>query len=1327
MEKKYFLPDNIKHFPSILLIGIFFLLAAFGARSFSADKALFKSNFSDLKENWEVWDDPAASGAQKSSQWRAGLAELSGISNKDKKVATILLAGEPSWQNYAVETTLLNDRSGGYLTGVIFGYQDPEHFYHAGYNLELNRFEVEARTPEGFILLASYKIKYPAKEAIPLSLEFAGNRIRLTANHKSVIDIVDGRYRNGRFGLGTSNLGNGRVLFGPVAVKSIAPASLLAPEMKDLLAGSRGAKVITEAFTKDFSRLIDHEGTLVGAEKPDLSSMNLNLSKETLPIEAVFAFPQEKEVEIHKIELQLTPSKFPGQVEILVSGEPDGSFESIGMLDVKPEKNSTQEIPVNPTKAKFLKLRIHSLTEPTNKTLGIMELYVYGFDPDQQGMSPSASTGIEPGKVLFQDDFSSGLTDRWEVWDDASASPQKSKWDIVLTEYSGIRNKLRVPASLLTAGEKTWTNYSVRSHLYIESSPGNLTGLVFGHRDSEHYYIVGYNLKNGYELRAKTPIGFETLAFARMNIPRNQFVPIQVDFLEKRMLFKAGGEILFDLDNQLYPSGKVGVGTSNLGRGAVMFKGLEVTQLDPQTLRSRDLQDLLAGNRGATVIYRPSIPKGNHFAEAIDHSLENDRDMGNRYNLDLAKSPLPEEAVFCFPQERFVEIHRIGVKLGNSSFPKEIKFWVTDQTPKTGFVPLTTITLEPEKDSYQEFNVNPTRAKYLKIQITSSHDPKSIHILDIFVKGYFMEKASHRAEREAFEDTKLQEKEGNNSPAAAQALPLEQALKGEVAREDVDYYKISLKGHSGNTLNLRIDSADIIRPEYELQTPEGDAVKPSHVSNAGTWMKVSYQLQSSDYYLKIWRPDAFLSIVYDDSGSMKRNVKTVKRVLTGYLDRLGEGLNLRLLKYTGEPKFLSEFTNNPDELKEALVKQVKGGGGTDTFKGLSAAVGSLKAQPGSRAVLAIFDVIDCSGSDCLQKYLRLWDAILDDAVSFNVIALSPEWDKNTPYFNNTREQIFKEIAYASRGQFYHSPFDEQIAESSDQIFKQLTSPSIYRIEAEWIQTETKPGSIEVLFEEGAEKQAAKNVELILDASNSMWGQIQGEAKITIAKEVLNQIIDGLPDEMNVGLRMYGHRYKLNDSKACQDTELVAPIGPIDKTRLNAEVDKVTPRGKTPLVHSVLEGIKDFKDIKGGMIVLISDGIESCDGDIDSIAPAVQDAGLELKVNIIGFDIKDAEAREQLEAIAASTGGAYLDARDSDQLLSSLEQTLKVEFVLLDAEGNIKVKGTVGGKPVEILEGTYTLRLLVDPEPIEMEVSVRPDQTLQLHLKKDNQTWKIQEK
>jgi hypothetical protein len=270
----------------------------------------------------------------------------------------------------------------------------------------------------------------------------------------------------------------------------------------------------------------------------------------------------------------------------------------------------------------------------------------------------------------------------------------------------------------------------------------------------------------------------------------------------------------------------------------------------------------------------------------------------------------------------------------------------------------------------------------------------------------------------------------------------------------------------------------------------------------------------------------------------------------------------------------------------------------------------------------------------------------------------------------------------------------------------------------------RPGSIEVVFVEDTVKRATKNVELIVDASNSMWGQIQGVSKISIAKEVLEQIISGLPDEMNVGLRLYGHRYGLNDRRACQDTELNVPIGPVAKDQLIATVKAIQPKGKTPLVFSVLEAGKDFKDIESGSIILITDGIESCEGDINSIAPALKESGIELKVHIIGFDIKEEEARKELEAIAQSTDGMYLDAKDSQELLSSLEQTLQIEYEIVDETGEVKAKGIVGGDAIRIMEGTYTLRVLLEPEPIEIAVTVNPGQKSRLQLKKERDTWTI---
>jgi hypothetical protein len=268
------------------------------------------------------------------------------------------------------------------------------------------------------------------------------------------------------------------------------------------------------------------------------------------------------------------------------------------------------------------------------------------------------------------------------------------------------------------------------------------------------------------------------------------------------------------------------------------------------------------------------------------------------------------------------------------------------------------------------------------------------------------------------------------------------------------------------------------------------------------------------------------------------------------------------------------------------------------------------------------------------------------------------------------------------------------------------------------------GFIRVDFEQGAEKEASKNVEIIMDASNSMWGQIGGEAKITIARKALTQIINGLPDSMNVGMRVYGHRYGLNDKLACTDTQLLVPIGPVAKAQLIDTVNKIQLKGKTPLVLSVLEAIKDFEKIPNGSVILVTDGIESCNGDIKSIGPAVKKSGLELKVHIVGFDIKEKEARAELEAIAKSTEGRYLDAKNAGELLSALEQTLKLEYVVLNEKGEEAGRGIVGGEPVKLKEGSYTLRVLLAPQSIEIKLTIKPGATETPTLKKTLDKWTL---
>jgi Ca-activated chloride channel family protein len=70
----------------------------------------------------------------------------------------------------------------------------------------------------------------------------------------------------------------------------------------------------------------------------------------------------------------------------------------------------------------------------------------------------------------------------------------------------------------------------------------------------------------------------------------------------------------------------------------------------------------------------------------------------------------------------------------------------------------------------------------------------------------------------------------------------------------------------------------------------------------------------------------------------------------------------------------------------------------------------------------------------------------------------------------------------------------------------------------------------------------------------MWGQIEGKAKIDIAKEVLTGLIKDLPAGVDVGLVVYGHRSKGD----CNDVEELAPLGAPDKAALIEKVNAISP-------------------------------------------------------------------------------------------------------------------------------------------------------------------------
>ncbi|MCB1622492.1 MAG: VWA domain-containing protein, partial [Thiothrix sp.] len=179
--------------------------------------------------------------------------------------------------------------------------------------------------------------------------------------------------------------------------------------------------------------------------------------------------------------------------------------------------------------------------------------------------------------------------------------------------------------------------------------------------------------------------------------------------------------------------------------------------------------------------------------------------------------------------------------------------------------------------------------------------------------------------------------------------------------------------------------------------------------------------------------------------------------------------------------------------------------------------------------------------------------------------------------------------------------------------------------------------------------------LVLDASGSMWGQLDGKTKIEIAREALGRLVDDWPARREVGLVAYGHRSKGD----CRDIETILPVGPLDANRLKKTVAGINPKGKTPLSAAVRQAAEAMKYTEEkATVVLLSDGRETCDMDPCALGTELEKLGVDFTAHVIGFDVASSEDQAGLRCLAENTGGLFIPAANAEELNAALEQTAK---------------------------------------------------------------------
>ena len=187
----------------------------------------------------------------------------------------------------------------------------------------------------------------------------------------------------------------------------------------------------------------------------------------------------------------------------------------------------------------------------------------------------------------------------------------------------------------------------------------------------------------------------------------------------------------------------------------------------------------------------------------------------------------------------------------------------------------------------------------------------------------------------------------------------------------------------------------------------------------------------------------------------------------------------------------------------------------------------------------------------------------------------------------------------------------------------------------------------------AQEPAQEQAIIVLDASGSMWGQINGKPKLEIARETLATVLKDTPDTMALGLIAYGHREKGN----CDDIELVVPVRTGSAGDIAAAAAKMKFLGMTPLSESVARAARELRFTEQkATVILITDGLETCKADPCALGKELEESGVDFTAHVVGFGLS-AEEGKQVACLAENTGGRYIAANDADGLAEALTQTV----------------------------------------------------------------------
>jgi Ca-activated chloride channel family protein len=204
------------------------------------------------------------------------------------------------------------------------------------------------------------------------------------------------------------------------------------------------------------------------------------------------------------------------------------------------------------------------------------------------------------------------------------------------------------------------------------------------------------------------------------------------------------------------------------------------------------------------------------------------------------------------------------------------------------------------------------------------------------------------------------------------------------------------------------------------------------------------------------------------------------------------------------------------------------------------------------------------------------------------------------------------------------------------------------------------GSAAAPAEDDKRTPCTEDAMIVFDASGSMAGNtVQGlfsdVTRIDEVRKALAQVLPGVTKIRKVGLITYGP----GPYGQCNVALDFRPM-PNAAQQIMSVVNALNPAGKTPLVDAVKQaaGVLDYQ----GVVVLLTDGEETCGGAPCELGKLLKATGRRLTVHVIGYQLRafrwtGAQSFLDVKCLAEETGGLYITAENRQDLVEAFEKTL----------------------------------------------------------------------